>query len=91
MEYVIAHGDPDMFPVFLPLIIMLGVLFVLGIVAVKIVICCSIFSKAGYCWALGLLMLFPLVDIIMVFILAFGDWPVRRELRLLKQNPTAPG
>ncbi len=45
---------------------------------------CRIFSKAGYCWALGLLMFVPIANIIMPFVLAFGDWPVHRELRLLK-------
>lgn len=47
---------------------------------------CRIFSKAGYCWALGLLMFVPIANIIMAFILAFGDWPISRELRLLKQQ-----
>lgn len=47
---------------------------------------CRIFSKAGYCWALGLLMFVPIANIIMPFVLAFGDWPVHRELRTLKQQ-----
>ena len=47
---------------------------------------CRIFSKAGYCWALGLLIIVPIANIIMPFILAFGDWPVHRELRMLKQQ-----
>ena len=37
---------------------------------------CKIFSKAGYHWALGILMIVPFGNIIMPFILAFGDWPV---------------
>ena len=47
---------------------------------------CRIFSKAGYCWALGLLMFVPIANIIMPFVLAFGDWPVHRELRMLRQQ-----
>jgi hypothetical protein len=47
---------------------------------------CRIFSKAGYCWALGLLMFVPIANIIMPFVLAFGDWPVHKELRILKQQ-----
>lgn len=47
---------------------------------------CRIFSKAGYCWALGLLMLVPIANIIMPFILAFSEWPLSRELRQLKQQ-----
>ena len=47
---------------------------------------CRIFSKAGYSWALGLLMLVPIANIIMPFILAFGEWPVHKELQMLKQQ-----
>jgi hypothetical protein len=59
---------------------------VLVAVAIKLLICCKIFSKAGYSWALGLLMLIPIVNIIMAFFLAFADWPVQKELRRLKQQ-----
>ncbi len=47
---------------------------------------CKIFAKAGYGWALGLLMLVPIVNIIMLCVLAMGDWPVLSELRRLKQQ-----
>jgi uncharacterized membrane protein YbhN (UPF0104 family) len=59
---------------------------VLVVLAVKLLICCKIFSNAGYSWALGLLMLIPIVNIIMAFYLAFADWPVNKELRLLKKK-----
>ena len=36
---------------------------------------CKIFSKAGYHWAMGILMIVPLGNIIMPFVLAFGNWP----------------
>ena len=61
------------------------VLALLVIVPLKLLIACTIFHKTGYSWALGLLMLVPIVNILMIFVLAFGDWPVRRELRQLKQ------
>jgi len=54
--------------------------------AIKVLVFCKIFSKAGYSWALGLLLLIPVVNIIMAFFLAFADWPVRKELRQLKQR-----
>lgn len=41
----------------------------------------KIFSKAGYSGAMGLLMAVPFVNFIMLLILAFGDWPVQKELR----------
>lgn len=40
-----------------------------------------IFSKAGFSGALSLLMLIPLVNLIMIFVLAFASWPA------LKQGP----
>jgi hypothetical protein len=51
---------------------------------------CRIFGKAGYPWALGLLMLVPIANIVMPLVLAFGDWPIQKELRLLRhqQNKT---
>jgi len=48
---------------------------VLVILAIKLLICCKIFAKAGYSWALGLLMLIPIVNIIMAFFLAVADAP----------------
>lgn len=50
---------------------------------------CKIFSKAGYHWALGLLMLIPIANVIMPLVLAFGDWPILKELRALKQPEQA--
>jgi uncharacterized membrane protein YhaH (DUF805 family) len=73
-------------PAFIILIAFLIAFIVLVILAVKLLICCKIFSNAGYSWALGLLMLIPFVNIIMIFYLAFADWPVRKELRELKQR-----
>ena len=86
------HHGPDAAPVLVALLILFGILFTLIVVAIKVLIFCKIFSKAGYCWALGLLMLVPIANIIMPFVLAFGDWPIQRELRQLKQQQnSAPG
>ena len=70
-----------------------GFIFVIFIILVSLLmtilmawVYCRIFSKAGYCWALGLLMFVPVGNIIMLFVLAFGDWPVLKELRMLKQQ-----
>ncbi len=77
---------PDAAPIFVGILIAFGILMGLVVLVIKILIFCKIFSKAGYCWALGLLMLVPIANIIMPFILAFGDWPIQKELRLLKQQ-----
>ena len=76
------HAIPEVIPI---IGIFVFVLALLIIIPIKLLICCMIFHKAGYSWALGLLMLVPIANIIMIFVLAFGDWPVRRELRQLKQ------
>jgi len=81
---------PDIGPVFLMLLTMFMLFVALIVAAIKILIFCKIFSKAGYCWALGLLMLVPIANIIAAFFLAFADWPIRKELRLLKQQQQKP-
>jgi len=80
------HGAP----VFTVLLTMFVVLVSLIAIAIKVLIFCKIFGKAGYSWALGLLMLVPIANIIMAFFLAFADWPVRKELRRLKQQQEGP-
>jgi hypothetical protein len=45
-----------------------------------------IFSKAGYSGAMGLLMFIPIANIIVLCILAFGEWPIYRELNYLRQQ-----
>lgn len=83
MDCLLAqHAFPEVFPIIGIFIIVLALLI---IVPIKLLISCMIFHKAGYSWALGLLMLVPIANIIMIFVLAFADWPVRRELRQLKQ------
>ena len=86
MEWLIlAQSRPDVGLILLPLAIVFGVLMVLGILIVKALICCKIFAKAGYCWAYGLLMFIPIANVIMIFMLAFGEWPIHRQVRQLEQ------
>lgn len=82
------HGS-DIAPVFIILFVMFSLFVALIATVIKILLICKIFSKAGYNWALGLLMLVPIANIIMAFYLAFADWPVLKELRQLKQ-PASP-
>jgi uncharacterized membrane protein YhaH (DUF805 family) len=73
-------------PALVILIAFIASFILMAVVAVKLLICCKIFANAGYSWALGLLILIPIVNIIMMFYLAFADWPVNKELRELKQK-----
>ena len=62
---------------------------VLVVTAIKVFGFCRIFSKAGYSWAFGLLMLLPMSEVVIPLILAFMDWPVCKELRLFKQEQSS--
>jgi hypothetical protein len=90
MEHVAFHHGPDMPPVFTMMLLIFAIFAALIVLAIKILIFCKIFSKVGYCWALGLLTLVPFGTLVMLLILAFADWPIQKELRLLKQQP-GPG
>ncbi|MHC4148793.1 MAG: hypothetical protein ACYSR5_04840 [Planctomycetota bacterium] len=90
------YFDPDqLFSVVGPAVILIAAFLFIAILfavfVIKAVIFCSIFAKAGYHWALGLLMLVPIACIIMPFILAFGRWPIQRELRQLRQQLAQSG
>jgi hypothetical protein len=47
----------------------------------------KIFSKAGYPGIMGIAMLVPLLNVVMLFFLGFSDWPVLKELNTLRQRP----
>jgi hypothetical protein len=79
-------SQPDIAPVFGVVFFIFGMFVLLIILAIKVLIFCKIFSKAGFSWALGLLMLVPIANIVMLFVLAFAEWPIERELRSYKQQ-----
>jgi hypothetical protein len=69
-------------------IILSSVIFSLVAIIFAVVIYWRIFAKAGYSGALGLLMFVPIANIIMLCILAFGEWPIYKELNYLRQQVT---
>jgi len=64
---------------------LIGSIIGLAFIVLSIVIYWRIFSKAGYSGALSLLLLVPVANIIMLCVLAFGEWPIYRELNQLRQ------
>jgi uncharacterized membrane protein YhaH (DUF805 family) len=91
----IGINTEDLFAAIGPVVVVLVAIFLvllsLAAVVIKAVICCRIFHKAGYAWVLGLLMLVPVAGMVMPFILAFGHWPIERQIEeLLQQQKGAP-
>jgi len=56
-----------------------GPLLMLVFAALIIVPFWFIFRKAGYSQWLGVLMVVPIVNLVMLYFLAFSDWPRLRE------------
>lgn len=57
----------------------------------SVIVYWKIFTKAGYSGALSLLMLVPIANIVMLCVLAFGEWPIYQELNYLRQMAAARG
>lgn len=64
-------GVPEMF-----VLSFIGIFFILPF--------WKIFSKAGYPGWLSLLMVVPLLNLGMLFYLAFSEWPIQQELKHIK-------
>ena len=79
--------EPNVDTAFATGIGIIAILFWLVVIVITIVAWCKIFSKAGYGWAIGLLVLIPIANLIVMLVLAFGDWPILKELRALKAQP----
>ena len=67
-------------------IILSSAIFGMVVIIIAVVIYWRIFSKAGYNGAMGILMLVPIANIIVLCILAFGEWPIYKELKYLRQQ-----
>ena len=67
----------------------IGMLCFLGVMAavlaLVITIWWRIFDKTGYGGAMSLLMLLPIINLIMLLVLAFGEWPIQQEVRRLRR------
>jgi hypothetical protein len=89
MQYPVTNPE-DITAILGPVIVIIVGVFLLvvslAILIIMTVVYCKIFRKAGYHWALGLLTLVPIACIIMPFILAFGHWPVLKELEELRRR-----
>jgi hypothetical protein len=89
MEYILAVNRFRMAGAMELILILFVVFIVLTLTVIKVFSFCRIFSKAGYSWAFGLLMLLPMSEIVIPLVLALIDWPVCKELRLFKQEQSS--
>lgn len=66
----------------------LAIVGIIGLISIvfAVVIWWKIFSKAGYSGAMSLLMFIPIANLVVICILAFGEWPVLSELNMLRQQ-----
>ena len=62
----------------------------LAMLILHVIVFCKIYSRAGYPWAMGFLMLIPIVNFIMMLILAFSEWPIQRQVKQYQQQLTSP-
>ena len=68
-----------------------GLLFIVVLFFVLIPPYWMIFKKAGFSPWLSLLMLIPLVNIILLYVVGFSDWKTAPAFRGLPQGPPEPG
>ncbi len=78
-------GAPFLNASTLAIIILISSLVSLVGIIFAVIVYWQIFAKAGYSGAMGLLMFVPIVNIVMLCVLAFGEWPIYRELNYLRQ------
>ena len=84
--HTVLEGPESCIPGVIAIFMVFVVLISLAVTALLMWAYCKIVFKAGYHWAFGLLMLVPVANLIMPLILAFSDWPICKEIRLLKQQ-----
>ncbi len=64
----------------------IGGLVALMFMAFMVWLHCKVFTKAGYSWAFGLLVLVPFGQLIVLLILAFGQWPIHQQMQILSDQ-----
>jgi branched-subunit amino acid transport protein AzlD len=62
----------------------------IGMAAIMIVPYWKIYSKTGQAGAMALLQLIPVVNIVMLYILAFSEWPIEREMKASRERQGGP-
>jgi hypothetical protein len=83
--------DNDVFSILGPVVALVAVGCVLAFIALVFWVWFRIVSRTGHNGWLALLMLIPLANLVLLLILAFGEWPIYRELESLRRQAAEPG
>jgi hypothetical protein len=78
-----AKGERNMVSLGLPELIIIAIF-----VFVFIIPFWKIFAKAGFSGWLSLTQIVPILNIVMLFYVAFAEWPLHRELKRLREHAT---
>lgn len=57
----------------------IGIILYLALIAFFIYCYCKIAGRAGYSPWMGLLMIVPIVNIVMIYMFAFKTWPIETQ------------
>jgi hypothetical protein len=58
----------------------LAILATMGLIALVAKVSCNVYEKAGFPKYFGLLLLLPIINLLALYALAFGDWPIHKKL-----------
>jgi type VI protein secretion system component VasK len=75
-----VEGDSIMGDFFQPWHLLVLMVVFIPFAFIAVVPYWQIFKKAGFSPALSILMLVPLVGLVVLFVVAFSDWPALRRL-----------
>ena len=88
METCPAENIEALFGLFFLLFTCFFVVLVLCLNILYVIAFCKIFKKAGYHWAMGLLILVPIANIIILLYLGFAKWPIESQIQLTPPGKT---
>lgn len=78
----VAGGSIDMLLGALPMVGPMEILVLLAAALLFVWPMCRICSRAGFPAALGLLSVVPLLNVVLLFVLAFAEWPAFRNAKI---------
>jgi len=52
---------------------------ILGLILLVAKISCNVYEKAGFPKYFGLLIFLPVVNLVLLYVLAFSEWPIHKK------------